>query len=178
MHHKTNEEIGRRCMAGRRAFSSIKEVLEKLSKPGDRALLFDSTVVPSMVYGSETWSLTKSEEHQLTVTERAMGRRMLKITKLNHVSNEAIRQQTRIVDVVLESIKSKLRWAGHVARTKDDRWTKKVNDWYPRIHKRPVGRPPRRWNDFMRAGLGPVWRRMAQDRIKWKAAVDRQLVVS
>ncbi|MFH4979747.1 hypothetical protein AB6A40_006456 [Gnathostoma spinigerum] len=61
MHHKTNEEISRRCMAGWRAFNSIKEVLEKLSKPDDRALLFNSTVVPSMLYGSETWSLTKSE---------------------------------------------------------------------------------------------------------------------
>ncbi|MFH4982695.1 hypothetical protein AB6A40_009404 [Gnathostoma spinigerum] len=74
MHHKTNEEIGRRCMAGWRTFNSIKEVLEKLSKPGDRGLLFDSTVVPSMLYGSETWLLTKSEEHQLAVTERAMER--------------------------------------------------------------------------------------------------------
>ncbi|MFH4984918.1 hypothetical protein AB6A40_011627, partial [Gnathostoma spinigerum] len=54
MHHKTNEEISRRCMAGWRAFNSIKEVLEKLSKPEDRALLFNSTVVPSMLYGSET----------------------------------------------------------------------------------------------------------------------------
>ncbi|MFH4982022.1 hypothetical protein AB6A40_008731 [Gnathostoma spinigerum] len=165
-------------MAGWRAFNSIKEVLEKLSKPEDRALLFNSTVVPSMLYGSETWSLTKSEEHQLAVTERAMERRMLKITKLDHVRNEDIRQRTRVVDVVLESIKSKLRWAGHVARMKDDRWTKKVSDWYPRNHKRPVERPPRRWNDLMRARLGPMWRRMAQDRTKWKAAVDRQLVVS
>ncbi|MFH4983942.1 hypothetical protein AB6A40_010651, partial [Gnathostoma spinigerum] len=126
-HHKTNEEIGRR-MAGWRAFNPIKEVLEKLSKPEDRALLFNSTVVPSMLYGSETWSLTRSEEHQLAVTERAMERRMLKITKLNHVRNEAIRQRTRFVDVVLENIKSKLRWVGHLARMKDDRWTKKVND--------------------------------------------------
>ncbi|MFH4976496.1 hypothetical protein AB6A40_003205 [Gnathostoma spinigerum] len=126
-----------------------------------------------MVYGSETWSLTKSEEHQLAVTERAMERRMLKITKLNHVRNEAIRQQTRVVDVV-----SKLRWAGHEARMKGDRWTKKMNDWYSRNHKRPVGRPPGRWNDLMRARLGPVWRGMAQDSIKWKAAVDRQLVVT
>ncbi|MFH4977278.1 hypothetical protein AB6A40_003987 [Gnathostoma spinigerum] len=163
MHHKTNEGIGRRCMAGWRAFNSMKEFLEKLSKPEDRALLFSSTVVPSMLYGSETWSLTKSEEHQLAVTESAMERRLLKIKKLYHVRNEDIRQRTRVVGVVLESIKSKLRWPGHVARLKDDRWTKKVNDWYPRNHKKPVGRSRRRWNDLMSARLGPMWRRTAHD---------------
>ncbi|MFH4979469.1 hypothetical protein AB6A40_006178 [Gnathostoma spinigerum] len=89
-----------------------------------------------------------------------MERRMLKITKLNHVRNEGRRQRTRVVDVVLESIKSKLRWAAHVARMKDDRWSKKVNDWYPRNHKMPVERPPRRWNDLMRVRLGPMWRRL------------------
>ncbi|MFH4976984.1 hypothetical protein AB6A40_003693 [Gnathostoma spinigerum] len=57
MHHKTNEEISRRCSAGWRAFNSIKEALEKLSKPEDRALLFNSTVAPSVLYGSETWSI-------------------------------------------------------------------------------------------------------------------------
>ncbi|MFH4979744.1 hypothetical protein AB6A40_006453 [Gnathostoma spinigerum] len=107
-----------------------------------------------------------------------MERRMLKITRLNHVCKEDIRQRTGVVDVVLESIKSKLLWTGHVARLKYDRWTKKVGDWYPRNHKRPVGRPPRRWNDLVRARLGPMWRRIAQDRIKWKAAVDRQLINS
>ncbi|MFH4985048.1 hypothetical protein AB6A40_011757 [Gnathostoma spinigerum] len=131
-----------------------------------------------MLYGIETWSLTKSEEHQLAVTERAMERRMLKITRLNYVRNEDIRKRTRVVDVVLESIKSKLRRAGQVARLKDDRWTEKVSDWYSRNHKRPVERPPRRWNDLVPARLGPMWRRMAQDRIKWKAAVDRQLINS
>ncbi|MFH4984038.1 hypothetical protein AB6A40_010747 [Gnathostoma spinigerum] len=177
MHHKTNEEISRRCMAVWRAFNSIKEVLEKHSKPEYRALLL--TVVPSMLYGSETWSLIKSEEHQLAVTERAMERWMLKITSLNHhVCNEDIRQRTRVDDVVLESIKSKLRWADHVARLKDDRWRKKVSDWYSRNHKRPVGRPPGRWNDLVRGKPGPMWRRIDQDRIKWKAAVDRQLINS
>ncbi|MFH4983601.1 hypothetical protein AB6A40_010310 [Gnathostoma spinigerum] len=52
MHNKTNEEIGRRCMEGWRTFNSIKEVLEKLNKPEDRALLFNSTVVPSVLYRS------------------------------------------------------------------------------------------------------------------------------
>ncbi|MFH4981236.1 hypothetical protein AB6A40_007945, partial [Gnathostoma spinigerum] len=179
MHHRMNEEISRGCMVGwvrACAFSSIKEVLEKLSKPEDRALLFSTTVVPSILDESETWSLTKSEEHQLVVTEKATERRMLKITKLDHVRNEDIRQRTKVVDAVLESRKSKIRWAGHVARLKDDRWTRKASDWYSRSHERTMGRSSRRWNDLMRSRFGPMWRRMAQDRTKWKAAVDWQLL--
>ncbi|KAK6761864.1 hypothetical protein RB195_022814 [Necator americanus] len=43
--------------------------------------------------------------------------------------------------------KAKHRWAGHVMRKIDDKWTKRTLEWIPRGAKRPQGRPPARWGD-------------------------------
>ncbi|KAK6749854.1 hypothetical protein RB195_002081 [Necator americanus] len=43
--------------------------------------------------------------------------------------------------------KAKHRWAGHIMRRIDDRWTKRTLEWIPRGAKRSRGRPPTRWGD-------------------------------
>ena len=42
--------------------------------------------------------------------------------------------------------RKRLRWAGHVARRTDDRWTIRITEWLPRDQKRPIGRPATRWS--------------------------------
>ncbi|KYN45314.1 hypothetical protein ALC56_00160 [Trachymyrmex septentrionalis] len=37
--------------------------------------------------------------------------------------------------------KQKWKWAGHIARTNNDRWTKKILEWRPRADKRSRRRP-------------------------------------
>jgi len=58
----------------------------------------------------------------------------------------------------------KWAWAGHLARTRDERWTKRVIEWRPR---RSRGRPPTRWTDDLRR-VESNWLSAAQDRTRWK----------
>ncbi|KHN74578.1 Putative uncharacterized transposon-derived protein F52C9.6, partial [Toxocara canis] len=107
-----------------------------------RAKIFNTTVVKTMTYGSETWCLMKSEKEGLAEAERAMERRMmLRISLRDHITNDKIRNETKVADVNEECWRNKLRWAGRVARMHDNRWTKKIYQWYPRDIKRPPGRP-------------------------------------
>ena len=56
------------------------------------------------------------------------------------------------------------RWAGHIARMKDNRWTKRCTEWQPRRGKRSRGRPSRRWQDDITRKEGTTWNRKAADR--------------
>ena len=125
-----------------------------------------------MSYGSETWSLTKADETRLAVVERAMERRMLKISIRDQIKNETIREMSGVQDIVLETRRSKMRWAGHVARVKDNRWTSRIIDWYPREIRRPRGRPATRWEDYIKKKEGGRWKRLALNRQYWKRCCD------
>jgi hypothetical protein len=72
----------------------------------------------------------------------------------------------------------RIRWAGHVARTREKR-----NAYRLLVGKRPLGRPRRRWVDFrsirmdiVEVGWGDVDRiGLAQDRDRWRALVNSVL---
>ncbi|VDM36776.1 unnamed protein product [Toxocara canis] len=70
---------------------------------------------------------------------------MLGVSVRDHMENETLRQMSRVADVVGITRRSKIRWAGYVARLADKRWTSRIAEWYPLDRKRPLGRPPRRW---------------------------------
>ena len=58
-----------------------------------------------------------------------------------------MRKRTKIIDIIEYTLKQKWRWAGRIARMKDNRWTKCSTEWQPRRGKRSRGRPSRRWQD-------------------------------
>ncbi|MFH4980410.1 hypothetical protein AB6A40_007119 [Gnathostoma spinigerum] len=120
MRHSMEEELNRRCRYGWVACNSIKEILANLNDPAMHAHLFNSIVLSSVLYGRETWSLTKKEEQRLTVAERAMERRILNVTLSDHVRNEEIRRIIQFRDVIEEFKRSKYRWAEHT-RLSDNR---------------------------------------------------------
>ena len=64
------------------------------------------------------------------------------------------------------------RWAGHIARMKDNRWTKRCTEWQPRRGKRSRGRPSRRWQDDITEKEGTTWIRKATDRRQWKTLME------
>ncbi|KAE9413298.1 hypothetical protein Angca_010116, partial [Angiostrongylus cantonensis] len=94
--------------------------------------LFDSTVLPALVYASETWSLRKQDERSLSVIERAVERTMLGVFRFTQVRDgirsSDLRQRSKIKDAVLYGKQSKIRWAGHVMRMNYNRWTRAVSE--------------------------------------------------
>jgi hypothetical protein len=75
-------------------------------------------------------------------------------------------------------IKSRrMRWAGHVARTREGRNVYRVLVGKPK-GKRPLERPRHRWEDGIKMGLretgleGVKWIHLAQDRDRWWALLN------
>jgi len=79
---------------------------------------------------------------------------------------------------IVRVIKSRrMRWAGHVARTGEERGVYRGLVGKPE-GKRPLGRPRRRWVDNIRLDLQKVgcgymdWIGLAQDRDRWRTLVS------
>ena len=133
-----------------------------------RSRIYNQSVLPTMLYGSETWSTTKYLEGKLQSAQRAMERQMLHISLRDRIRSSAIRKKTGVTDIIVKSKQSKWRWAGHVARRNDNRWTKRLTEWQPRLGKRRRGRQKRRWRDDITAFIGTTWARKAEDRRAWQ----------
>ncbi|VDP44861.1 unnamed protein product, partial [Soboliphyme baturini] len=71
--------------------------------------------------------------------------------------------ERRILGISLRDL-SKIRWAGHVARLDDNRWTSRIVEWYPRERKRPLGRPPMRWRTNAEEIAGKNWIQTSKDK--------------
>ncbi|MGH0178354.1 UNVERIFIED_CONTAM: hypothetical protein FKN15_077394 [Acipenser sinensis] len=168
MEHKNSRELARRRKAAWISYASIAEVVNNMgNNTTRRAELFNSTVLPAMLYGAETWSLTVADRLKLAVTEQAIERRMVGIKRTDRISNEQMRQMTKVKDAVELADKSKKRWAGHLARRTDVRWTLAVTEWLPLDIKRPLGCPATRWRDQLRQEMGRNWMCLARDRKAW-----------
>lgn len=94
---------------------------------------------------------------------------MLKIKKLDKIRHTKISEITKATNALNYAQKLKWKWAGHVARLKDQRWTKKVTFWKGPPGKRNRGRPLTHWEDEIIKTAGPNWKQVAQNRDKWAA---------
>ena len=110
--------------------------------------LFDSCVLPALLYGAETWVFTDTQLKRLAVAQRRMERRMINVTLLDRVSNERLRQITKVKDVVEEAKKKKGNWMKKIEEMAASRWARRLTEWQPREDAhRGRGRPRRRWRD-------------------------------
>ena len=89
--------------------------------------------------------------------------------------NEELRDLYSLPSIV-RVVKSRMRWAGHVARMGEGRGVHRVLVGKPE-GKRPLRRPRRRWEDNIKMNLREVggggdWMELTQDRDRWRTLVN------
>ncbi|KAJ4448583.1 hypothetical protein ANN_10602 [Periplaneta americana] len=118
-------------------------------------------ILPVVLYGCETWTLTLREEQRLRVFENKVLRKIFG-AKRDEVTGEWRKlHNTELLALytspdIIRTIKSRrLRWTGHVARMGESRNAYRVLVGRPE-GKRPLGRPRRGWEDNIKIDLREV----------------------
>lgn len=162
------KEVERRITNGWRRYWGLKEIMkDKKLNMNIKRKIFNTCILPVLMYGSQTWTLTQNMTNKLATCQYAMERSMMNVKKSDRLRNRVIRSKTKVIDVTYKIRRLKWRWAGHMIRGKE-KWSKIVTRWYPREGKRKRGRPQKRWDDDIKQVAGVTWNRVALDKYEWK----------
>jgi hypothetical protein len=123
-----------------------------------KAKIYKTKILPVVLKGCETWSLTLREQHRLKVFENRVLRRIFghkrdKVTgDWRKLHNGELHNLYSSPDIIRQIKSWRMRWAGHVARMGEGRNVYRVLVGKPE-GKRPLGRPRRRWEDGIKMDL-------------------------
>ena len=146
-------------------------------------MVYRTMMLPVVLYGCETWSLTSKEERRLRVFENRVLRRIFgpkrdEVTRdWRKLHNEELNGVYCSPNIVRGIKSRRMGWDGHVARMEESSGVYRVLMGKPE-GKRPLGRPRRRWEDNIKkdlqeVGFGDVDRiELAEDRDRWRAFVN------
>ena len=179
------EEINSRLKLGNACYYSKQNLLSSslLSKKL-KVTIYRTIILPVVLYGCETWSLTLRDERRSRVFEnrvlrRGYGPKRDKVTgDWRKLHNEELSDLYSLANIVQVVKPRRMRWAGHVARMGEGRGVYRVLVGKPE-GKSPLGRPRRRWEDNIKMDLQEVggscgdWMELAQDRDSRRVLVGR-----
>jgi hypothetical protein len=172
-----HDEIKSRLNSGNACYYSIQNLLSsRLISKNLKIKIYKTVILPVVLYGCETWSLTLREEHRLRVFENRVLRRIFgpkreedgSLRKLYNDELHSLYSSPNIVRVIKSR---RMRWARHVARMGEGRDVYWVLVGSPE-GKRPLERPRRRWEDNNMMDLreigmdGANWIQLAQDTVR------------
>src|SRR6218665_922762 len=134
--------------------------------------LYNACILSIFLYGSETWSLTATEEKEIDALDKWCLRRTCGIKWNDFVMNEEVWRRTN--QLPLTSImRRRLGLFDHVARldlANDTRHALAAPT--PSQWKRPPRRPRNCWLSVVSKDVGiPDAMTMAEDRMRWKKVV-------
>ena len=171
-----NEEFGHRAREGEKVGGALRAVWrnKRMSMEAMRGM-YESIVVPTVLYGSETWVMNARNVSRLEAVEMRCLRSMCGVTKYDRIRNERIRERTGVQMRLGERAEQAiLRWYGHVKRMGENRYAWRIlESCVPGV--RPRGRPRKRWMEGVNEAIRSRGHDIEQanlcvnDRVSWRS---------
>ena len=140
-----------------------------------------SNVIAVLLYGCESWRMTKGDEAKLDTFQHKCLRRLLKIYWPMRVSSEEVRRRANTETISELVWKRRWTWIGHVLCMDNSCLPRAALTWAP-DGKRKRGRPKETWrrtvekdrtamgfNSWVEAGLAAV------NRVSWRSMISGQI---
>ena len=161
----TDRDVTARVGKARAAFIILKNIwASKQIAMSTKVRIFNSNVKSILLYGSETWRMTKKTLQKIQ-------------TFINSCRNEELWRKGRQETVEKQILRRKWGWIGHTLRKPATSTTRQALTWNPQ-GKRKRGRPKNTWRRDTEAELkrqGISWgeaEKTAQSRVGWRRVVD------
>ena len=107
--------------------------------------IYKTYIETTLLYNSETWTLTTTLENSLNSFHRRLLRIAINARYPKIVSNEKLYKITKQIPISEIIKKRRLALLGHILRLDPDTPAQRALQYYLTPHKRPVGRPPLTW---------------------------------
>ena len=173
----TEEDIQARIGKARQVFVMLRLIWRSTSlTTGTKLSVLGSTVKAVLLYGAETWRLTKELKQKLQVFIDKCLRSILRIWWLRRIRNDELWRQTGQRRIEEEIKERAWRWIGQTLRRTDGHVAKTALESNMQ-GKRKRGRPRHTWRRtriFELGERGLTWREAkatAQNRARWRALV-------
>ena len=133
----TKEEIYARIKAAWSCFGKKRKYSKTDNSPFHFKKKKKKSNGPMCLANNDLWlsnmvsKIKKQMTNKLRTAQRAMERKMLDLKIQDKIPCSEIRKRTKIIDIIEYTLKQKWKWAGHIARMKDNRWTKRCTEWQP-----------------------------------------------
>ena len=167
----SDPEIVRRLQLAYRAFGRLSRVWRSGKiRNATKFRTLNTCVLPILLYGSESWTLSSAITRRLDAYHRTCLRHILGIRWYQHITNEEVYARAGNPTPLSVTIKrSRLRLLGHVARFEDSIPAKRIlaAASHPPLAgwRRPPGRPRLSWASQMSSTRPlPQLLNLAQDR--------------
>ena len=123
-------------------YSDLTLLSSRLLSKNLKIKIYKTIILPVVLYGCETWSLTLREESKLRVFQNRILRRIFgpkrdENGERRRLNNEELHSLYRSPNIVRVVKFRRLRWAGHLVRMEEDRSAFKILTNKP-TRKRPL----------------------------------------
>ena len=173
----TDEDIRNRINKARHAFNTLRPIWRATSLSlQNKIRIFGTNVKSVLLYGSETWRVTKTNTNKLQTFINKCLRNVLQIRWPEMIPNEELWERTGQEQIITEIKRRKWGWIGHTLQKPATNTTRQALSWNPQ-GKRKVGRPRQTWRRSVEEELKAVgirWSelgRTCQNRVRWRSIV-------
>jgi len=140
--------------------------------------IYQTCVLSSLLYGSETWASHTHVERKLNSFHLRCLRKICGVSWMDKVSNLEILGRCGTTSLYPIIKQRRLRWLGHVSRMAHSRLPHQVLYGQLADGKRSRGRPKLRFVDVCRRDLRQFnisadWEKLAQDRASWRHTLHK-----
>ena len=136
--------------------------------------VYDAVCLSTLLYGTETWTLYRSQIRKLEAYHIQCLQKILNISWEDKITHDDILRRTGCKSIEYMAAQRQLRWVGHVIRMEDERLPKQVLYGELVQGQRLQGGQKKRYKDFIKVALKKCdinpgdLELLARDRATWR----------